>query len=580
MRKTGKRLLWAVLVLFVLLAAVGGVVFYMIGGVGESPLEAWVGRQVKATLNSYLIPQLEFDEVDYQAPRSVTLLGVRLVADDPDAPGKKVNIFEAESMHITLGELPRMGKPIVVESVTLEKPTVRLVTPEGGGPLIGFSQLVKAEPDAEAPPLSEVLQLKLVALIEAQVVLDTRDPGTQPTVFDEITTDLNIDAQSGGVYQLSLDLNRKPALGATIEAGFDIDAFTLQIASVDIELKLDREHDQFLPQSVQTLIAPYDLTGDVVLGVSGLLDLATWQDSALDIDLTATGVNALIGEHRVVAERFRLVAESEERVVELTRLEGEIFDGEIRGDAVVRLSEGYPFDLRLGGNGLAIEKTLRPAEGVVPRYAGLADFQLSANGPLAFLLTELRGEGTLEIRQGRIARIMVISDIIDFMESAGDLSKPEDATAGRDRAEIAFRLRGDRAYLSKMELVGSWFAVRGRGNVFFDQSMDVQVNAGPLEKVQDTLGVIGDVFGALTDSMLAYRVSGTAESPAIRPVAFGGLRGAPGDDDEELPPWTPPVVAQSDAGSAGSAASAESDETSQPTDPTPRVVPRDPYDDF
>ncbi|MFI4861471.1 MAG: AsmA-like C-terminal region-containing protein [Phycisphaerales bacterium JB063] len=575
MRITRKRFLTAFLIVLVLLVAAGGTIFYMIGGVGESPLEAWVGRQVKSTLNSYLVPQLEFDEVDYQAPRSVTLLGVRLVADDPDAPGQQVSIFEAEAMRITLGELPRLGKPIVVESVTLERPTVRLVTPQGGGPLIGFSELVKSEPDAEAPPLSEVLQLKLVELIEAQVVLDTREPGTQPTVFDQITTDLNIDAQSGGLYNLALDLDRKPALGATIQAGFDIDAFTLQIDASNIELKLDREHDRYLPQSVQTMIAPYDLTGDVVLGVTGLLDLSTWQDSALDIDLNVEGINALIGDYRVEAERFMLAAQTADRVVQLTRLEGNIFDGEIRGDGVVQISEGYPFDLRLGGTALALEKTLRPTEGIMPKYAGLADFQLSASGPLAYVMTELRGEGTLDIRQGRIARIMVISDIIDFMESAGDLSKPEDAVAGRDRAEVAFRLRGDHAYLSKMELVGSWFAVRGRGNVFFDQSMNVQVNAGPLEKVQDTLGVIGDVFGALTDSMLAYRVSGTTESPSIRPVAFGGLRGAPGDDGEDLPPWSPPAVAP-----ATNAAQEPdvSDESAQPAE-TESVAPRRSRDD-
>lgn len=567
------RVIGGGLVLLVALGGAGVAAYLAVGGEGESPLEAWVGRQVKATINGYLVPQLEFDEVDYQAPKTIHLTGVRLVAEDPDRTGGTVDIFEAESMTITLGQVPRLGRPLVIETVTLNRPTIRLVTPHGGGPLIGYSTLVQAEPDAEAPPLSEVLRLTLVELQDAAVLLDTREPDTEPVVFDQITTDVHIDQDTGGLYHISLELDRTPALDASIVAQLDIDALTLQLDSADIALDLAREQDRYLPQSLQALIKPYDLTGTVALTASGMLDLNAWQDSTLEADFELTQANAIIGEYRAVGERFHVVAMVTDRQVQVQQIEGQVFGGALQGEATIGLSTGYPFSMRLAGTGLVLEKTLAPpAEAVRPRYAGLADFQLTANGPLTEVMTELRGEGTAQVRDGRIARIAVISDLIDFMESGGDLSRPEDgAPAGRDRADVVFRLRGNHAYLSQAEIVGSWFAIRGRGKLFFDQTMDVQVNAGPLEKVQDTLGALGDVFGTITDSLIAYRVSGTAAEPSIQVVAFGGLRGAPGSNEEDLPPWAPPLA--QDPAAASDATLPQTTEES-PRRPGGRADPR------
>ena len=577
-----KRRVFLVGIVLLLLAATA--VFLVVGGVGESAVESYIATQLKKIVNDRLEPELDFDSLDYQQPKTVVLHGVRLVSPDPDAPGKKVRIFEADEVRIELANIPRPGQPLVLESLLLEQPTVRLIIPRGGGAVVGYGDLVQHEPDGDARPLSEILQLKLIGLRDASVEIDTRDLDTEPTVIDEVTTDLLIDSKEGGRYHLALAMDRAPALDATIDAVLDIDHEHLEIELATVELRMAREQDRYLPQSVQALIKPYDLTGDVVLTASGLLDLGSWQDSTVEADLAVHGVRGVLGDYQIASERFEVDAVMADREVQVRRIGGTVARGELRGDAVVKLSAGFPFDLRLGGTGLVLEETLRPIEGTAPRYAGLADFQVSANGPLTQVLTELRGEGTLEVRQGRIARIAVLSDIIDFMESAGDLSKPEDVAAGRDRAEVAFRLRGDHAYLSSLELVGSWFAVRGKGKVFFDQTLNVQVNAGPMEKVQDTLGLVGDVFGALTDSLLAYRVTGTAESPTIRPVAFGGLRGAPGDDEEDLGPWVPPVAPSAEAEGESPVETPENPEDpetpAQPERrPDPRAVPDDsPHD--
>lgn len=585
MRITKRRVVLAGSVILLLAAAA---VFLVVGGVGESAVESYIATQLKKMVNDRIEPDLEFDTLDYQQPKTVVLHGVRLVSPDPDAPGKHVRIFEADEIHIELANIPRPGQPLVLESLTLEQPTVRLIVPRDGGAVVGYGNLVQQDPDPDADPtpLSEILQLRLIALREASVVLDTRGLDAEPTVIDEVTTDLHIDPSDGGRYQLALDLDRSPALELKLDAVLDIDHEHLEVELAEVDLRMAREQDRYLPQSVQTVIQPYDLTGDVTLTASGRLNLGSWQDSALTADLALDGVHGLLGSYRIASDRFEARAVMADRQVEVQRLGGTVFGGELRGDAVVQLGPGYPIDLRLGGTGLDLEQTLRPDGDNPPRYAGIAAFNLSANGPLTDIMREARGEGALQVRQGRIARIAVVSDLIDFMESAGDLSRPEDgAPAGRDHADVAFRLRGDHAYLSEAALVGSWFAVRGKGKVYFDQALNVQVNAGPMEKVQDTLGLVGDVFGALTDSLLAYRVTGTAADPTIRPVAFGGLRGAPGDDEEDLAPWVAPVPAPAEsedegADEMGGQTPAEPETPVQPERrPDPRAVPDDaPYD--
>ncbi|MEM9415407.1 MAG: hypothetical protein AAGA29_08030 [Planctomycetota bacterium] len=542
MRITRKRIT-ALVVTLALLASAGFAVVYVVGTMRETAVEQKLGEILKARINATLVPQLEFDGIDYQQPKTVVLRNVRLVADDPDAAGGSVAIFQADSLTLELGEVPRKGRPLVLASLTLERPTVRLVWSESAGKVIGFSDLVAASPGEDAVPVSDALRMSRIALREASVVVDTRRPGTTPTVIDEITTDLLIDPAAGGRYRLALELDRAPAMSAQIDAVLDVDARTFTFADSAIELAMAREQDRYLPQSVQELLAPYDITGDATLTLSGVLELDAWRDSAMRIGLELAGASAVFGQYQLPIERLKVFAVSADQTLEVQRIDAAVLDGEMRGDAVIRLSQGFPFDLRLGGQRIAIEQVLGVVEGESPRFAGLAEFQLHAHGPLAHVGTELRGEGTLEVHRGRFARMVVVSDLIDFMVSGGNLSRPEDGRpAGRDRAEAVFKLRGDHAYFSQLDIAGSWFAMRSRGKVFFNRSLAMQVNGGPLEKVQDVLGPIGDVFGAVTDSFVAYRVEGAFDNTEIRMLALGGLRGAPGDDEDDLPPWTPPLI--------------------------------------
>ena len=60
-----------------------------------------------------------------------------------------------------------------------------------------------------------------------------------------------------------------------------------------------------------------------------------------------------------------------------------------------------------------------------------------------------------------------------------------------------------------------------RGWIGFDGTMELRFNAGPLERLQESTGVIGQIFGAVTDTLLDYIASGTLSDPKIRIAPLG-----------------------------------------------------------
>ena len=58
-------------------------------------------------------------------------------------------------------------------------------------------------------------------------------------------------------------------------------------------------------------------------------------------------------------------------------------------------------------------------------------------------------------------------------------------------------------------------AARGEGTIGFDQTLDLDVNAGPIEKIQEKLGPLGSLVGKVTDFVQGYTVKGTLADPKL-----------------------------------------------------------------
>ena len=77
--------------------------------------------------------------------------------------------------------------------------------------------------------------------------------------------------------------------------------------------------------------------------------------------------------------------------------------------------------------------------------------------------------------------------------------------------------------LRDIECVSGGVGARGEGEILYDGTLNLRVNAGPLELMQNDMGAIGDVLGAVTDSLLKYHVTGPWKTPVleVRPLGIG-----------------------------------------------------------
>lgn len=524
------------LLLFLVTGVCVGLVIYA-SGTGQSPLERWIGQELRGVVNGYLVPQCDFDSLDYQGKLTVVLTNFRLTADDPDQPGASIEIVTAREVRLTLQELPSEGEPLRIKSLEIDGGRVRLIEPRGEGGLIGFSRFLKAEPDPDAPPVAEALQITRIDLKDTMLEYDSREPGTSPMLFEGIDTSLDISPGAGDTYGFDIALKRTGILDANLVGELNVDRLVLGLDSLTLTLQVDRENDPLLPPQVQKVLKQYDITGQLLLVGEGEIDLDRWQDSTAQAELSLADGYATAGEYRLPIKHLNVQGVMRDDRVEVRRIVAQMLEGEIRGDAVIQLNNGFDADVRLGGDGLDIEQTLRQMDPDQPaRYAGVLDFDVSAALPLGGQGggINLTGQGEASLRDGRIARVAVISDVIDFMETRGEISQRRDA-AGRDRGDMTFDLRGDHAYIEDIEIIGSWFAMRGRGQVFFDDRLNMNINAGPMQKVQSALGAVGDVLGALTDGLVAYRVTGPFARPRVGVAPLSGIIGAPGERDRRRP---------------------------------------------
>jgi hypothetical protein len=142
---------------------------------------------------------------------------------------------------------------------------------------------------------------------------------------------------------------------------------------------------------------------------------------------------------------------------------------------------------------------------------GLISSAGSAQAALARLPASLSGSGEIHLREGRLMGLPLITALVDLMK----IKIPE-ALSPADTIDATFTFTSPGVRIDRLDVLTALLAARGDGMINYDATLDMRLNAGPLEKLQSLLGKAGDLLGQLTDKLVAYKVEGRLGEPTVR----------------------------------------------------------------
>jgi hypothetical protein len=512
-----RKLIIAIPVVVILLVA--GVVLFLIYGTGSAAVQRWIAGQLGAVAGDYLNPRLSLGALRYQYPLTAVVDDVRLVADDPAKPGATVDIFVAKHVTLKMAEIPRPGQPLRIRRLILDHPEFRAVTvSEKDSGLVGYGNLLKGQPAAQpAVKLTDVFEIRLIQIVDGLVVYNPRTPGAKPMEIDQITCDLNVEPAKGsetGWYTLEMDLDRKPVFATHFAGRVNIDTRVVDVQPVRVELKLGREQDHYLPPQIQSILKEHEVSGDLVVEVSGLVHAGDWRASSLKAQVTLTDANFAAGEHHFPVDRLQVLWTMADRRGTLENFDAGLLGGrlEARGEVALNGPLDGHFDLHL--TDIRLEQCLRSAAGGEGKYKGDLSGQIGWHGPLTDALKQSQGSGTIRIVDGRLDQLPVLSVLLNAVTKT---MKAAHISSGRksDTADMAFTFEGDRVNFNKVFVVTRMAALHGDGDIYFDTRLDMLFNAGAVEKIESVLGRVGAFLGRITDEISAYTVTGTLAEPKV-----------------------------------------------------------------
>jgi hypothetical protein len=165
---------------------------------------------------------------------------------------------------------------------------------------------------------------------------------------------------------------------------------------------------------------------------------------------------------------------------------------------------------------LQISDVLRGAHAPkgVPAYSGVLTTSGTLLGPLAQIGQSAQGSGHLALVKARLGRLPILSTIDQALDAAAEAVMKREHI-GHDVLSLNFKFAGDHARIEKLRMNSRWYGLRGHGDVFFDSRLDMAVDGGPIQRLENELGPVGDVLGEITETIVRARVTGTMGEPKI-----------------------------------------------------------------
>ena len=370
---------------------------------GSGTIQEWIGSQIQTIANAYLNPKLSFTDLSYEYPLTVSLKNLHLTADDPANPGHTIDLIACERAEVSLAEVPSIGKPIIIERISLKEPLISAVAVEPGSKkFVGFSQLIRGASDNAAPgdtgssapkKLSDVFRMRLVQIIDGKIVYNPRISGTVPMTLDKINTLLNIEPAEQGWYKLDTDIARKPVFDLQLKGQLNLDSFAVK--DVDVKLLADLGQDKldYLPPEIQALLKQYDAKGKLTVEVTGAMPINDPMSGQVQALVKLDQANLAIAGLRIPVDNLSLDTRFEDRKVYLSLLRISALGGTADLSGAVDLNDRLDSVLRVNVASMTPAKLFTD-----PALASASQDRLDLDLHLAASLTSLFGKAPVPPR--------------------------------------------------------------------------------------------------------------------------------------------------------------------------------------
>lgn len=482
-------------------------------------IEGFVGSQIAGIFNSHLRPTLSFETIAYEPPGTVRLRGVSLVSEDG------VRFVHAEGLRVTLAEVPSRDRPLKIERIVVENGLVRLIG-DGHGGFVGLTGIVKGRETGEQIEeefrLSNVLVLRRVELRGVGIEY-RRTGGEEPLRLDGIRADMDVSPvgdEGPGWYAIAINSGRAPGLRLEVEGRVNLDSYNAEITKLNAAVDAGEQTRHTLPSPLAGLMEQYEIDGELTATGSASMNLRDPLAGRASLAIRGEGMRVALGEYRIPVEKLAIDAAYRAHRLDAQPIEAALLRGSLRGDAVVEVgASGRPATAHWEAERLNLRDLLRsaPREGEPPRLAGLLSGLGEIRAELESPLATLSGSGEVNIEEGRLLMLPGLTQMSDLLgRGRGDRDR-----ASNHRGHALFTLGPTGITVTRSEVVTNTIAARGTGLIGYDRSLNLIVNAGPIEMLQRKLGPLGTLLGQLTDRLVKYAVTGTIDEPKVRVIPLG-----------------------------------------------------------
>ena len=498
-----------------LLLAVGVIAgaWFSAGQTGSTRIERWVAEYLRGVVNRHINAELTFDELDYRAPRGLTISNLALRADG-------TMLLSIQSATLELAEVPRPGRPIIIDRIELDTPRFRFVRSAAGG-FVGWNGLVRADVQTDYDNVepgyrvSDFLRLRRATITDAGLVYDAAD-GQPPMVLTGFSLALDTPpAETPGRHDLSGAFTWQDALRLSLAAQLDLDAAQLDIASLTFAGHLRPAQYALFPPPLQKLLNTHRLEAQLAGRLAGRLPLRHPDAAELELSATLTEACLTIKDVRPSIDRAELHVGLHRQQVDFG-LQLEMMDGNASASGTLDLDDDLTLEANLTASEIELARLVELKSTSQPSIAGKLSGKCLASAELSDLPDSLRGDGTFELRDAHLLRLPLVSGLTRFVHKG---KFPAWQRTGRAQAE--FTLTPGYVDLRRLQLVTRLIAADGTGKLLYDGTINLVVRAGALERVATAMGALGDVLKKAAGKLVAYHVTGSIGKPKIKVAPLG-----------------------------------------------------------